>query len=88
MEIKTGELRNHLSRYLNRIKRTGEPIVVLDRNTPVAELRPYAGPASSQPAKDVWSRRQQLENALGPLDSDFELPARHTSSRKGNNPLD
>lgn len=41
MEVKTGELRNQLSRYLKRVRRvrqTGDPITVFDRNRPVGGL--------------------------------------------------
>lgn len=33
-------LRNHLSEMVTCVKE-GEPILILDRNTPVAELQPY-----------------------------------------------
>lgn len=36
MEVKTGELRNQLSRYLKRVRQTGDRITVMDRNRPVA----------------------------------------------------
>lgn len=37
--VRIGELKNHLSRYL-RVVRGGTRLVVMDRDTPVAELRP------------------------------------------------
>jgi antitoxin (DNA-binding transcriptional repressor) of toxin-antitoxin stability system len=37
--VRVGELRNHLSRYL-RMVRNGGRVVVLDRETPIAELGP------------------------------------------------
>ena len=39
--VKIGELKNNLSKYL-RLVRKGETIRVLDRDEPVAELRPTA----------------------------------------------
>ena len=37
--VRIGELRNHLSRYL-RVVRGGARLVVMDRDTPIAELGP------------------------------------------------
>lgn len=87
MEVKTGELRNQLSRYLHRVRQTGDSIIVLDRNRPVAEIRPYRE-CSEANASDIWSRRAQVEAQLGGLDEDFELPERYTRLDKETNPLD
>jgi prevent-host-death family protein len=38
-KAKIGELRNNLSRYLDRV-RAGETITVLDRNQPIAQIVP------------------------------------------------
>ena len=40
MNVKTADLKNNLSRYLARIRDTGETIVVCDRDKPVAILSP------------------------------------------------
>lgn len=87
MEVKTGELRNQLSRYLKRVRQTGESITVMDRNCPVAEIRPYAD-HSHHACSDVWMRRAQVEAQLGGLDEDIELPERRTDPAKHLNPLD
>lgn len=87
MEVKTGELRNQLSRYLKRVRQTGESITVMDRNRPVAELRPYAD-HSSDTRSNIWMRRAELEARLGGLDEDLELPERRTNRAKHSNPLD
>lgn len=87
MEVKTGELRNQLSRYLKRVRQTGDSIIVLDRNQPVAEIRPYIEDASSA-RSDIWSRRAQLEARMGELDGDFDLPERRTDPDKHANPMD
>ena len=87
MEIKTGELRNHLSRYLKRVRQTGDTITVMDRSRPIAEIRPHEGDTQVASA-DVWTRRAQLEAELGSLDEDIELPKRHTYPGKHLNPLD
>jgi len=86
MEVKTGELRTHLSRYLKRVRQTGDSITVLDRNRPVAEIRPY--PDHLQGTRsDVWMRRAEMEAQLGGLDEDIELPDRRTDPTKQMNPL-
>lgn len=85
MEVKTGDLRNNLSRYLRRIRQTGEAVVVMDRDTPVAVINPLP---VSPIANSVWSARHQMESLHGPLDEDFSLPKRNTASRKHRNPLD
>jgi prevent-host-death family protein len=87
MEVKTGVLRNHLSKYLKRVRQSGNPIVVLDRNVPIAEIRPYRD-SSSRDLAETWSRRAQFEQQFGELTEDFELPERQTSADKQTNPLD
>lgn len=87
MEVKTGELRNQLSRYLKRVRQTGDSITVLDRNRPIAEIRPYADP-SHDARSNVWMRRAEMEARLGGLDEDIELPERRTDPTKHTNPLD
>lgn len=87
MEVKTGELRNQLSRYLKRVRQTGAIITVMDRNHPVAEIRPYGDPFHVA-RSDVWARRAQVEAQLGGFDEDIELPERRTVPAKHLNPLD
>jgi antitoxin (DNA-binding transcriptional repressor) of toxin-antitoxin stability system len=87
MEIKTGNLRNNLSRYLKRVRQTGETIVVLDRDKPVAELRPIGG-ATDQAANDVWAQREHFIQQEGSWNEELELPVRRTHRRKQDNPLD
>jgi len=43
--VRIGELKNHLSRYL-RVVRGGTRLVVMDRDTPIAELRPITSERS------------------------------------------
>lgn len=87
MEVKTGTLRNNLSKYLKRVRQSGNPIVVLDRNVPVAEIRPYSESSMAHPA-DTWKRRATFEREFGDIDEDFELPERNTSIVKQKNSLD
>jgi len=88
MEVKTGQLRNHLSRYLKRVRQTGTSITVMDRNRPVAEIRPYTEEHARHTHSDAWTRRAQVELRLGGLDEDLELPERRTDPAKHLNPLD
>jgi|GEM_PF-1121585 antitoxin (DNA-binding transcriptional repressor) of toxin-antitoxin stability system len=87
MEVKTGNLRNNLSRYLKRVRQTGDTLVVMDRNIPVAEIHPYRA-TKPENASDVWAARRQMERATGTLDEDFILPTRSTKPHKQHNPLD
>jgi len=88
VEVKTGQLRNQLSRYLRRVRQTGQSITVMDRNRPVAEIRPYAGDPAPHERADVWTRRAQVEAELGGLDEDIGLPQRRTDPAKHLNPID
>ena len=87
MKIKTGHLRNNLSRYFKRVRQTGETIIVLDRENPIAELRPISS-TSTAAAKNVWARREGYIRQAGSLDEDFNLPLRQSHPHKQNNPLD
>lgn len=87
MKIKTGHLRNNLSRYLKRVRQTGETIIVLDREHPIAELRPISG-KTAVAAKDVWARRESFIRQAGSWDEDFDLPIRQSQPHKQVNPLD
>lgn len=86
VDVKTGHLRNHLSRYLQHVRRTGETIVVLDRAVPVAEIRPWSGEARGTPS-DVWGSRARFETLAGAWE-DFDLPDCRTHARKQRSPLD
>ena len=60
MNVKTADLKNNLSRYLARIRRSGETLIVCDRETPVATL----GPIPQRP-DEAWEkfRRETLARA-------------------------
>jgi antitoxin (DNA-binding transcriptional repressor) of toxin-antitoxin stability system len=87
VKIKTGHLRNNLSRYLKRVRQTGETIIVLDRKEAIAELRPISSKTSSA-AKDVWARRAGFIREAGSWEEDFDLPVRQSHPHKQTNPLD
>lgn len=88
MEVKTGQLRDQLSRYLKRVRQTGEAIVVLDRNKPVAEIRPYSGDTGLPERSPIWTCREEFLGRYGQIDEDFSIPERHTDTEKHANPLD
>ena len=69
------EAKTHLSRHLKRVKQ-GETLVICDRNTPVAELRPLAPVAG--PKRPLGALRgavvQMADSFNDPL-SDEEMAA-------------
>jgi antitoxin (DNA-binding transcriptional repressor) of toxin-antitoxin stability system len=54
--VRIGELKNHLSRYL-RVVRGGTRLVVMDRDTPIAELGPIASAGKAATRRDDLIRR-------------------------------
>jgi antitoxin (DNA-binding transcriptional repressor) of toxin-antitoxin stability system len=64
--VRIGELKNNLSRYL-RVVRCGTRLVVMDRDTPVAELGPITRGGKGAPAvREDLMRRGLLVPALRP----------------------
>lgn len=59
----------------------------MDRNRPVAEIKPYTEAHARHGRSDAWTRRAQVELQLGRLDEDLELPERQTKTDKHQNPL-
>lgn len=57
VNAKIGELKNHLSRYLERVRR-GESVRILDRTRPIARIVPEQKHGSGHKA---WSRESLLE---------------------------
>lgn len=47
MNVKTADLKNNLSRYLRRVRETGETLIVCDRDEPVATLAPIVRDADA-----------------------------------------
>lgn len=52
MEARIADLKNNLSRFLKRMSESGEPITVLDRNTPIAKITPIRSKGRS--VKSNW----------------------------------
>ena len=86
MQVKISELKNGLSSYLRKVK-SGESVLVLDRNTPVARLVPIESmPLSGgQAASGSKADRKKLENEalLAKLESKGVI-----ARRRGPSPLE
>lgn len=63
MRVKTGELKNNLSRYLKQLERTGESITILDRNRPVAKITPIRGKRGAPESSWAKERAKLLDRA-------------------------
>src|SRR5258706_1452650 len=63
MKVKTGELKNNLSRYLKQLAETGESITILDRNRPVARIMPLRGQRGAKRSAWTKERADVLERA-------------------------
>ena len=63
MKVKTGELKNNLSRYLKQLAETGESITILDRNRPVAKITPLRGQRGAKRSAWTKERAALLERA-------------------------
>ena len=74
IRVKTGQFKNHLSKYLGILRATGETITVYDRNTPVAKVIPIKKQSGKPPS--IWELRQSDEKLNGPWTEDFDLPKR------------
>jgi len=73
--VRIGELRNHLSRYLRLVKNGGR-FIVLERDTPIAEVRPAtSGREPSRETREALVRRGVLIPAPRPSLSLEELGA-------------
>jgi prevent-host-death family protein len=61
-EAKIGELRNHLSRYLDHVRDGGE-VLVLDRDRPVARIVSASGPGADDDGRIGRLQRRGLVRA-------------------------
>jgi prevent-host-death family protein len=57
--VGVAELKSHLSKHLRTVRR-GQPLTVLDRNTPVAQIIPYPEGEAALPV------RRPTESAIKP----------------------
>ena len=83
MQAKISELKNSLSSYLRKVK-SGESILVLDRNTPIARLVPIESTPSREGRADSTSEadEKKLENEalLAKLESEGVIVRRRGPS--------
>ena len=63
MRVNTAELKNNLSRYLRRVRQTGETITVCERNRPVAKLSPLDGGKQSARGRNQKEREALMRKA-------------------------
>jgi prevent-host-death family protein len=74
--VKVAELKARLSEYLRRVRR-GHPVIVLDRDTPIARIVPYAPDAAAlairRPAADLGTPSQV--RLPSPLKTDVDIVA-------------
>jgi antitoxin (DNA-binding transcriptional repressor) of toxin-antitoxin stability system len=54
MKVKTADLKNNLSRYLARIRLTGDMLIVCDRDEPVATLSPIVPHSDAE-----WEKKRK-----------------------------
>ena len=84
MNVKIADLKNNLSRYLARVRQTGETIIVCDRDEPIASLSPI-----QQDADAEWRRYREecLARAkkIG-LEIDIPLTRRNPVAKPKANP--
>jgi len=84
MNVKIADLKNNLSRYLAKVRSTGETIIVCDRDEPVASLSPIQQNEDSE-----WRRYREecLARAkkIG-LEIDIPLTRRNPAAKPKANP--
>jgi prevent-host-death family protein len=83
--VKVAELKAKLSEYLRRVRR-GHPVTILDRQTPIARIVPYApesaGLVIRRPAPGVGKLSQV--RLPPPLETDIDIVALLMEERQPN----
>lgn len=78
--VNIAELKNRLSSYLDEV-RTGQEILVRDRNTPIARIVPIHRAADDDEELRALAARGSIRLGEKPLDSSFwRLPAPRVSA--------
>lgn len=79
--VNVAQLKNQLSKYL-RFAKSGEEVVIRDRNLPIAKLVPFtADDATDEELKLVAEGKMRLPKTKLDLDQLFKMP---TARVKGN----
>jgi prevent-host-death family protein len=77
MNVKTADLKNNLSRYLRRVRETGETIIVCDRDEPVATLSPIMRNEDAE-----WTRyREEALARARQIGLKIDIPAKRPTGR-------
>lgn len=71
ISVKVGELRNHLSKYLKKV-RQGMEVLISDRDTPIGRLVPYT--KGKQESFELIPPKRNEKSFAKFLGSDIELP--------------
>jgi len=72
MNVNTGVLKNKLSYFLRHLRKTGESIVVCDRNEPIATLSPIERDSDAE-----WVRqRQEALARAGKIGLKLDIPVK------------
>jgi prevent-host-death family protein len=80
--VNVAELKNQLSKYLT-FARSGEEIVIRDRNLPVAKLIPFsAGDASDEELLLVAAGKMRLPKESADLEKLLKVPSGRTIGRE------
>lgn len=76
MKVKTTELRNNLSMYLKRVKKSGKQLIICDRDQPIARILPIADPENELSE----STRASIATKLESVGLFLDLPIRLNNS--------
>ncbi len=77
MRVKTADLKNHLSKYLRRVRETGESITICDRDKPVAILSSLPADAAGAVEDRKWlDERERLLKKAKELGIRITVPTR------------
>jgi prevent-host-death family protein len=80
--VNVAELKNQLSKYL-AFARSGEEIVIRDRNLPVAKLIPFsAGDASDEELLLAAAGKMRLPEESADLETLLKVPSGRTTDRE------
>ena len=80
--VNVAELKNQLSKYLT-FARSGEEIIIRDRNLPVAKLIPFsAGDASDEELLLVAAGKMRLPKESADLETLLKVPLGRTMDRE------
>ena len=72
LRLNIRKTKTHLTKYLRRMEKEGEPIIVFRRNIPIAEIRPIMQPLrGKRPIGLAKGRAKILPSFFDPLPDDI-----------------